>query len=107
MDSTVSLWIPPWEDREKNKAFYKNREEWSKTHVRLFQQRLDEISGSADALTLDILKKRLEIQLAIEDLTLKSRSAGHPFWVIYGPLGVPLAVALLGFLAGYFSGKHC
>ena len=106
MDSADTLQERSPEETIKDDQFYRYRESRSKTHVRLFQQKLDELSGPDDTKALDVLKKRLDIQLAIEDLTIKSRSAGHPMLIIYGPLGIPVAVSLLGFLAGYFSRGH-
>ncbi len=86
----------------------KGHEEKSKTRVREFQERLDNLKEpSANTGDLEILKNQVQIQLNIEDLILKSRMSEHVIWQAYGPLVVPVLAAIAGAIAGYvFKSLH-
>ena len=89
-----------------NKKFTKEHEEKSKTHAREFQERLDDLVGLArDPNDLQPLKDHLTIQIQIEELILKSRMSEHTKMQAYAPFVVPLVIALMGLIIGYFSRK--
>ena len=50
-----------------------------------FQKSLDSTIDS-DTAGLEDLRRRLELQLKIEELIVKWREAEHPKWKVYGPL---------------------
>jgi hypothetical protein len=87
-----------------NQKFTDEHEENSGTHVRKFQEKLDALAWPpADPSQLDPLKDRLDIQLKIEDLILKSRTSEHTAWIVYGPLVIPLLTGVLGLILGYVA----
>jgi hypothetical protein len=97
--------------RSKVDKFFLAHEEISKDRIVELQLELDELAKSEafnlDKLKrdLDTLKKRLEIQLDIEQLIIRSRESEHSKWTAYGPIFIPLVGALLGFIGGYLSHK--
>jgi len=87
---------------EEWKNYCKKHEGESKRRIVGFQKALDRLTETpVPAMTLDELKKRLEIQLQIEDLIIKSGQAEHPHWVLYGSIAIGVlgaAIALLSVL---------
>jgi hypothetical protein len=58
------------------------------------QRKLDSLADD-DRGGLELLQKRVEIQLSIEELRVRFREADHAHWVVYGPLFLPGAAIVI------------
>lgn len=86
-----------------NKEFMGQHEKNSPTHVRKFQERLNDLVKQPRDSSDPSLKDHVDVQLKIEELILKSRIAEHTKWQVYGPGLIALATGLLGLIIGYIS----
>jgi|SRR5712692_9827171 len=80
--------------------FRVRHEEKSKRTIVAFQKTLDSLAES-DSPALSTLRDRLDIQLKIEELIVKSREAEHPKWKIYSPI-VASIIAIVISVVGLF-----
>jgi hypothetical protein len=82
--------------------FIREHERRSSERVVSFQRELDALVLNGDAKPLT---DRLEIQLKIEDLIIRSRESEHVKWKVYGPLVLSagaVAISIASLLC-----RHC
>ena len=83
-------WIP----------FDKGHEDLSKKRIVAFQKRLD-LTTETDPSAVTVLRDRLELQIKIEELIVKSREAEHAKWKVYAPTAISIVALAISLFAAF------
>ena len=88
-------------DTEKT-IFDSEHEDRSGRRVVAFQKTLDSLPSDGEG-TFDSLRTRLEIQLKIEELIVRSRESEHVKWKVYSPLWLSGAATVISVASAVLS----
>jgi hypothetical protein len=83
-------------------TFNGEHEDRSGRRVVAFQKALDSVPQSSES-AFDALRNRLELQLRIEELIVKSRESEHVKWKVYGPLWLSGAATVISVASAVLS----
>jgi len=84
-----------------NKSPLDKKSSWEdecKIRIQDWHDKLANLKMKGDEETIKTLQTAINIQVSLSDLKIKARQADHPKQLIWGPILLPFASAILGAL---------